>query len=134
MREVETLRAVLDAMKGKVFPGGTGQMGASPISSRGEMDGLTRKAVLAAYELQRAELQREIADYLGYVPSHASIDEQQPTIDFRSAFALKPLCATAEMRNVGGGRASSIDEPARGFKTLNHRVRDQVDGSDATCL
>lgn len=74
MREVETLRAVLDAMKGKVFPGGAGQMGAMPTSSRGGVDGLAKKAALAEYELQRAELQSRIADYLGYVPSHASLD------------------------------------------------------------
>lgn len=108
MREVETLRAVLDAMKGKVCPG---PMNASPTSSRGGMDDLTKtkKAVLAACELQRAELQRKIADYLGYVPSCASLDEPQPTIDFGSVFALESACATAEMRNAGSGIAPSID-------------------------
>lgn len=75
MQQVETLRAVL----GKVFPGGAGQMGASPTSSRGGMDRLAKKAALAEYELQRAELQSRIADYLGYVPSHASRDGSDAT-------------------------------------------------------
>lgn len=38
------------------------------------MDRVAKKAALAEYELQRAELQSRIADYLGYVPSHASLD------------------------------------------------------------
>lgn len=126
------LRAVLDALKGNVFPGGAGQMGACPTSfdlltdtmarrrcrqlepevfdgtrdsfiARGETDGLMKKTVVVEYELQRAELQRKIADFLGYVPSHASCDEPQPPVAFGGAFAPKSAAVTADMRNPGNG-------------------------------